>query len=393
MKKKKKKVLWSVFVGLLLVLVFSAQAQHVQVEIAFLMDDSGSIIPKDFFLAMEGLARAISDPYVVPQDGTVSVAVILFSTSVRTVVPLTEVTPHTMRRIAWNIREAIQEAEGTNLALGIRKATRVLLSGRPYARKIICIVTDGRPTIGIDPIGEALIAADEARSMGIDEINAIAIGDFDLTFLRKLVYPPHGVHIAESFADFAEIISQKIRRMILPPPPPPPPPPRPDVEGLERLLYSQEKLIRSFEELLWEQWETLCPEEQERMLASFAELLEGQADRLRSFAKLIYPITIPQVELVISFERLLFSQAKLLQSFERLLATFFMPPMHLLDRFEMLLHQQADLIFQFEEILRCLESRIDPKVYLRLLISFEDLLRVQGELVQSFECLVRRVHC
>jgi Abnormal spindle-like microcephaly-assoc'd, ASPM-SPD-2-Hydin len=67
-------------------------------DIAFLIDATGSIEQRGqtYNIQIEGVRRAISDPTVIPRDGSVAVAIIIFNEGARVVVPLTEITSDTV---------------------------------------------------------------------------------------------------------------------------------------------------------------------------------------------------------------------------------------------------------------------------------------------------------
>src|ERR1700754_4044640 len=63
-------------------------------DIAFLIDATGSVEQRGqtYNIEVEGVRRAISDPTVIPRDGSVAVAVIVFNEAAHVFVPLTEIT-------------------------------------------------------------------------------------------------------------------------------------------------------------------------------------------------------------------------------------------------------------------------------------------------------------
>jgi hypothetical protein len=72
-------------------------------DIAFLIDSTGSVEQRGqtYNIQVEGVRRAISDPTVVPRDGSVAVAVIIFNEVAQVAVPLTDVTDEaTAKQIA-----------------------------------------------------------------------------------------------------------------------------------------------------------------------------------------------------------------------------------------------------------------------------------------------------
>src|ERR1051325_9426940 len=62
-------------------------------DIAFLIDATGSVEQRGqtYNIQVEGVRRAISDPTVIPRDGSVAVAVIVFNEAAQGAVPLTDI--------------------------------------------------------------------------------------------------------------------------------------------------------------------------------------------------------------------------------------------------------------------------------------------------------------
>src|SRR6185369_13522224 len=72
-------------------------------DIAFLIDATGSVEQRGqtYNIQIEGVRRALSDPTVIPRDGSVAVAVIVFNEAAQVAVPLTDVTDEaTAKQIA-----------------------------------------------------------------------------------------------------------------------------------------------------------------------------------------------------------------------------------------------------------------------------------------------------
>src|SRR5205085_6261364 len=83
-------------------------------DIAFLIDATGSVEQRGqtYNIEVEGVRRAISDPTVIPRDGSVAVAVIIFNEVARVVVPLTEITSEA---VAQQIADFLQTLKCTDL--------------------------------------------------------------------------------------------------------------------------------------------------------------------------------------------------------------------------------------------------------------------------------------
>ena len=190
-----------------------------QIDLFFLIDGSGSIDAANFTLQLEGLAYAINDSTVIPQDGSVSVCVIQFSDYARLEIPRTIITNKSVAdAVAAKILNITQIGGMTNMSGAFEVAIANLpsdLSGR----QVIDLSTDGRPTAGYDP----MIARDAALAAGFDEVNTMGVGeDIDETLLKNLAYPqppddaPGFYMYVENYQEFKEGIRDKIRMEIRP---------------------------------------------------------------------------------------------------------------------------------------------------------------------------------
>lgn len=76
-------------------------------DIAFLIDATGSVEQRGqtYNIQVEGVRRAISDPTVIPRDGSVAVAVIVFNEAAQVLVSLTEITSEAA---AQQVADAVQ---------------------------------------------------------------------------------------------------------------------------------------------------------------------------------------------------------------------------------------------------------------------------------------------
>ena len=83
-------------------------------DIAFLIDATGSVEQRGqtYNIQVEGVRRAISDPTVIPRDGSVAVAVIVFNEAAQVFVPLTEVTSEA---VAQQIAKAVDSLKCTDI--------------------------------------------------------------------------------------------------------------------------------------------------------------------------------------------------------------------------------------------------------------------------------------
>lgn len=204
----------------------------VNYQICVALDGSGSIGSGAFNLQITGLAHAISDPAIAPQDGTVELGVVQFGMGdARVEVPATVIdSAATATAVAATIQSMGQVHGGTPMAIGIDLCT-VQLTRSPHfslaVKQVINVSTDGHPNDSM----ATMAARDAAVAAGIDELDVEAVGSgAGINFLTTLVYPqpaalippdafsPGFVRIISSFADFEEAMREKLGAVIEPMP-------------------------------------------------------------------------------------------------------------------------------------------------------------------------------
>jgi hypothetical protein len=248
---RNKKVLMGLFVTLVLVLsmvlgapVVSANG-GVKTQMAVLIDGSGSISSSQFSTMTGALAAAVSNPAVVPQDGSLEICVVQFagSTAWMEVAPTVIDSQATADTVAAGITGMTQATGFTPLGAGIDVGTGLIVGSPNFSTaewQVINISTDGRPEPD-DQVAIAIAARNAAITAGIDEIDIEAIG-LDSTWqewLRtEIAYPSPGVIAPpypprppdagfcgfvrpfSSFDEYAEAIAEKFFVIIEPPPVP-----------------------------------------------------------------------------------------------------------------------------------------------------------------------------
>jgi hypothetical protein len=173
------------------------------------------------------------------------------------------------------------------------------------------------------------------------------------------------------------------------------------ISSYEDLLRSQTLLIESFENLLKNT--TLNSSMSYAFLSSFDDLAKRQQDGIYSFEDLVSQqwtdiCFLQHVELTKSFEDLLRREATILTSNEELLKRGFCKlnpgqKKELLDGLEARLKSEVVLLKKFEDWLHY-QQMIEENPNLRdtwmaFLGSFEDLIRRQSNLLDSFETLMK----
>ncbi|MFN4218799.1 MAG: PKD domain-containing protein [Candidatus Bipolaricaulia bacterium] len=267
MRRTSAKILL-VSIGLLSLFVTTPHAQNnVTVQLVIIMDGSGSISNADFLTMINGIANAISDPAIVPQNGTVEFGLVQFSGNVtdqttripgaRVEVPMTVITAQSIGEITTNVKAIIKGGGFTPMVSGIRLAATLITGNkaRPGARQVFNVISDGQPNLPSPPseaVKQTLEARDEAVKAGLDQLDAEGIGTVEQEpefkdFLLQLVWPQPGkiappfppghqngfVIIVKTFADLENALRQKLVAAINEPPvadPGPIPDGKPDTE-------------------------------------------------------------------------------------------------------------------------------------------------------------------
>ena len=174
-----------------------------QSDVLLLVDTSGSMSGTKM-----GAARSAALEFVGQLDyGLSQVGLISFSTEVELVQPLTANPRELIRAIP-----DLGDDAGTNMLAAFGLAAEEFASprARPGARKVIVLLTDGRPNSGA---GALLQMAQEYRDNN-NEIYAIGLGlDVDRAFLRGMATQPSYYFEAPSGHDLSKIYATIARRV------------------------------------------------------------------------------------------------------------------------------------------------------------------------------------
>lgn len=205
-----------------------AQSAQIRTAIGLVIDGSGSISPSDFALQRDAYASVLSDPSVVPADGSVVVYVNQFSTNVERVwgpSGAVRIQSEADRTSLVNAIQGMTQLGGnTNIGDGILEAVFTLdaflgfrLEFMPFLfaddfRALIDVSTDGQWNEGFDPADIALDAVNGdlfAVDTIFDQINCLGIGSAaDCSWI-----PTGSFSIgAAGFADFESALRLKLGR-------------------------------------------------------------------------------------------------------------------------------------------------------------------------------------
>ena len=207
----------------------------VEIQLAMLLDSSGSIGSTDFGVMTEGLATAVENPDCVPQDGTIELTVVRFASSASVVVGPVVITADNAASVAQQIRDIAYTGGSTCMSCAFDTAATALAAS-PYfsasLKQAINLVTDGWPnnaTLAETARDNAITTLQMTEAQ--DEIDAEAIGaGAGVDWLKDyIVYPQPGyeappfvdpgwVRVVESADEFAETICEKMAVIITPAP-------------------------------------------------------------------------------------------------------------------------------------------------------------------------------
>ena len=169
-------------VGLSSMMLLSPAPSHaINLELALVIDGSGSISAANFNLQKTAYVNAIND--VLPTNGSVAVGVWQFSSSVSSVFTTTVISSLADRTLLTNAISGMSQLGGaTAIGTAINTAaTALLTNGIASDRQVIDVSTDGFNNTGIDPD----TAATAVVATGIEQVNCLGIGtSADCSFIR-----------------------------------------------------------------------------------------------------------------------------------------------------------------------------------------------------------------
>ncbi len=238
----------------------ASAAPPVAIQVAFVLDGSGSITSGNFALMRTGLANAVKDSTYVAQNGTIEITVVQFGTTgatePRTPVYNVEVAPvvidsqATANTVATQIEGIPQIGGWTPMSGGIDLAVQAMkyngvnirTNWSTASRHIINISSDGLPNTkyngyvdGIEAKTQAVSAVATAVAEGVDEVDAEAVGisTSGIVWMADGLVYPQTAHAAIG-APY-NLVAGTVRGNIIPPEPYPPRPPDPNFSGFVRV--------------------------------------------------------------------------------------------------------------------------------------------------------------
>jgi len=255
MKKKRVSLIIALFFTLILIpfnaMISTVKGQFTGKQIAIVLNGSESITPLGWTIMVNGLASAVSNPAVVPQDSSVELTVVQFGTGgpewAWTAVPPTVITPATVSGVAAAIQSMNQPGGATPMADGVYLAWQEISGSANFDTanaQVINLATDGKANIGttmgpratsdldndndVDAMDDVIFAKNFAVTRGLDEFDAegIDITTDYLDWLKDYVVYPQPGYFAPPFAEggwvrwvagtdeFAATIGEKFKAII-----------------------------------------------------------------------------------------------------------------------------------------------------------------------------------
>lgn len=191
---------------------FSTPSSAIPIELALVVDASGSINSAEWSTQMQGYTNAILD--VMPTDGTVAVSVIRFAQTASIVRPMTLIDSVTARNnLASFFTTLSQSGNGTTTCISCGIIAAESTFSGTATRSIIDVSTDGVWNTGVDPAGPSTTVGTSRWAVDVgdaDVVNAIGIGT---GVAPNFAYGPGSFSLlAANFQAFEPILIEKLRR-------------------------------------------------------------------------------------------------------------------------------------------------------------------------------------
>ena len=239
MKKINRIILITLIATVLTTSIPPAQAQE-YIQLCLVIDGSGSIIPGDWLVIVNGIADAVENN--LPHDGTVELSVVQFATIAQLEVAPIIITAANYQTVANTIRAIAQLGTSTATAHGIALGWNTMAASPNFAtfdKQIINLATDGNPNIrnnaattdldgdlDVDAYDDIIATVNNAELAGLDELDVEGINILDplIIWFRDYCVRPQPGTIAPPFdpgwiqavataEEFAEAIKEKFEML------------------------------------------------------------------------------------------------------------------------------------------------------------------------------------
>jgi hypothetical protein len=183
----------------------------VSTEIVLCLDVSGSISQAELQLEIDGLKAGLNDLSIVPQDGSVAVAIVVYGATANNLVPA--LTPLTATSLTNTLEPALDglminrtvQTWATNTGQGVINS-RNILAGGVSSNKYIVLVGDGASNTGPNPINECAVAGQQGIKVCAIAVGATQSGIQELQACANAANGTFGV--ANTFQDFLPVFQQ-----------------------------------------------------------------------------------------------------------------------------------------------------------------------------------------
>jgi hypothetical protein len=192
-----------------LTLAFAPAAQAIPIELALVLDASGSINPTEWNLQRNAYSNAIGS--VVPIDGSVAISVVRFATTASVVRPLTTISSAADRAALADFFDTLAQAgngSSTCVSCGIFQGEGTLTGTAD--RSLIDVSTDGVFNVGVNPAFPPTVVGSAAWAVAneADAVNALGIG-----VMPNFAAGAGSFNMsAPDFAAFETALTDKLRR-------------------------------------------------------------------------------------------------------------------------------------------------------------------------------------
>ena len=201
------------------------------VDLAFVLDGSGSVSASDYNLARTALSNALG---LIPTSGAdqYRLGVVTFGSTVTTLVPPTILTAANIAGVQATVASAAKNGGGTFMSGAINRVVSDFAAVGLGATSLINVTTDGFPNSQTATTASAAAAS----AAGWDSLSFEAVGPGAATaYLAGIAFPQPSVIVASggavpnplttgfvlqvtSFADYQTAINSKVSRIVNPNP-------------------------------------------------------------------------------------------------------------------------------------------------------------------------------
>ena len=151
---------------------FAGPASAIPIELGLGIDDSGSVSVANFNLQKNAYLSVLQDTSVIPQDGTIAIGIVKFSSSATQIFPTTVIDATTIGDLVTALTNMTRSGGATCIGCAVTALSDDIFGNAIDSdRQIIDISTDGG-----NNVGNVNTAVSNALAAGIDQVNCLGIG-------------------------------------------------------------------------------------------------------------------------------------------------------------------------------------------------------------------------